>query len=46
MYSIQAGLLSEMDAFLESKGFQRKLIAMTDKGWGDALWVRVRPHYS
>jgi FkbM family methyltransferase len=42
----KCSLLSEMDAFLESKGFQRKLIAMTDRGWGDALWVRVRPHYS
>lgn len=42
----KCGLLSEMDAFLESKGFERKLISMTDAGWGDALWVRVRPHNS
>jgi len=42
----KCGLLSEMDAFLESKGFVRKLISMTEAGWGDALWVRVRPHIS
>jgi FkbM family methyltransferase len=36
------GLLSEMNAFLESKGFTRKITAMTDHGWGDALWVRER----
>lgn len=36
------GLLSEMDEFLKSKGFVRQITAMTDKGWGDALWVRTR----
>jgi FkbM family methyltransferase len=40
----KCGLLSEMDYFLEEKGFVRKLTTMTDKGWGDALWIRVRPH--
>lgn len=34
-------LLPELDAFLESKGFKRELISMTDAGWGDALYVRV-----
>jgi FkbM family methyltransferase len=38
----KCGLLSDMDAFLASKGFERKITSMTDKGWGDALWVRVR----
>lgn len=36
------GQLPELDAFLESKGFKREMIEMTDKGWGDALYVRVR----
>lgn len=36
------GLLSELDAFLESKGFKREMISMTDAGWGDALYVRVK----
>ena len=34
------GLLNEMDTFLESKGFKRLCIKMTNEGWGDALWVR------
>jgi FkbM family methyltransferase len=42
----KCGLLSEMDTFLESKGFERKLTSMTGEGWGDALWVRTRPHNS
>ena len=33
-------LLPELDAFLESKGFERKAIKLTDSGWGDALYVR------
>ena len=36
------GLLSELDAFLESKGFKREMISMTDAGWGDALYVRIK----
>lgn len=39
----KCGLLKDMDEFLSSKGFERKMTAMTDKGWGDALWVRI-PH--
>ena len=35
------GLLKDMDEFLESKGFKRLDIVMTDAGWGDALWVRI-----
>jgi FkbM family methyltransferase len=34
------GQLPELDAFLESKGFKRVMISMTDAGWGDALYVR------
>lgn len=34
------GLLKEMDEFLESKGFKRLQIVMTNEGWGDALWIR------
>lgn len=34
-------LLSEMDTFLESKGFKRHSISMTEYGWGDALYIRV-----
>jgi FkbM family methyltransferase len=33
-------LLSEIDAFLSSKGFVRCALAMTDHGWGDALYAR------
>ena len=40
---LKCGLLTEMDVFLETKGFERKMIKMTTEGWGDALWVRVRP---
>lgn len=36
------GQLPELDAFLESKGFKREAIRMTDAGWGDALYVRVK----
>jgi FkbM family methyltransferase len=32
--------LPELDSFLESKGFKRELIEMTDEGWGDALYIR------
>ena len=35
-------LLSEIDAFLATKGFVRCRLAMTDQGWGDALYVRAR----
>lgn len=34
-------LLSEIDTFLESKGFKRKTISVTEYGWGDALYIRV-----
>lgn len=34
------GQLPELDAFLDSKGFKREAISMTDAGWGDALYVR------
>lgn len=34
------GILSELDSFLESKGFKREMINMTGAGWGDALFVR------
>lgn len=33
-------LITEIDAFLESKGFIRALTAMTEYKWGDALYVR------
>ena len=33
-------LLSELDTFLEERGFTRVLINMTPYGWGDALFVR------
>ena len=36
------GQLPELDAFLESKGFKREMIKMTDAGWGDALYVRMK----
>jgi FkbM family methyltransferase len=35
-------LLSELDEFLEEKGLKREMISMTDQGWGDALYVRVK----
>jgi FkbM family methyltransferase len=34
-------ILSELDTFLGTAGFQRIAIKMTDAGWGDALFVRV-----
>jgi FkbM family methyltransferase len=34
-------LLSELDAFLAVEGFKREAISMTDKGWGDALFIRI-----
>ena len=34
-------VLPEMDTFLESKGFKRHSISMTEYGWGDALYIRV-----
>lgn len=34
-------LLSEMDSFLELKGFKRHSISMTEHGWGDALYIRA-----
>ena len=34
-------LLSDLDAFLESKGLKRVAIKMTVQGWGDALYVRI-----
>lgn len=36
------GLLPDLDVFLESKGFKREMISMTDAGWGDALYVRIK----
>lgn len=33
-------LLPELDAFLESKGFQRVAMKLMPQGWGDALYVR------
>jgi FkbM family methyltransferase len=33
-------LLHDVDEFLKIKGFVRKEIAMTDCGWGDALYIR------
>lgn len=35
------GILDDLDAFLNEKGFQRIKTQMTDVGWGDALYVRV-----
>ena len=35
------GVLTELNTFLEEKGFIRVKIRMTDAGWGDALYVRV-----
>lgn len=35
-------LLGELDAFLNDKGFIRHSISMTDKGWGDALYIRTK----
>ncbi len=35
-------LLSEMDTFLKEHGFEREIIAMTNAGWGDCLYVRVK----
>lgn len=28
------GQLPKLDAFLESKGFKREMISMTEQGWG------------
>lgn len=36
-----AGILDQLDTFLQGKGFLRVIIEMTDQGWGDALYVRV-----
>lgn len=35
------GLIGEMDAFLDQRGFKRVLTRMTPHGWGDALYVRI-----
>jgi hypothetical protein len=35
------GTLDNLDTFLKEKGFLRVNIHMTDKGWGDALYVRI-----
>ena len=35
------GVLDDLDAFLNGKGFQRIRLSMTNAGWGDALYVRV-----
>jgi len=32
--------ISEIDAFLESRGFKRVLTKIVNEGWGDALYVR------
>jgi FkbM family methyltransferase len=34
-------LLPELDKFLNSKGFKRVELSMTQYGWGDAFYVRV-----
>lgn len=34
------GLMSEIDSFVHSYGFSRKLTKMTQQGWGDALYIR------
>ena len=34
------GLLPEVDAYLEKRGLSRVAINMTNRGWGDALYVR------
>jgi hypothetical protein len=36
------GLLPELDAFLGSHGFQRIRTEMTNHGWGDALFIRIK----
>lgn len=33
-------LLPELDAFLDTHGFQRILTCMTEHGWGDALYLK------
>ena len=35
------GVLNELDTFLQEKGFHRVKIHMTDRGWGDALYIKV-----
>jgi FkbM family methyltransferase len=35
-------LLTDLDKFLEEKGFQREKIVMTNEGWGDALYIKVK----
>jgi hypothetical protein len=34
------GLMHEIDAFLEVRGFRRVLTEMTKHGWGDALYLK------
>lgn len=33
--------ISEIDAFLKERGFERMLTKMTEYGWGDALYLRT-----
>jgi N-acetylglutamate synthase-like GNAT family acetyltransferase len=39
LYS-NCALLPEMDSFLQTRGFTRVETVMTDRDWGDALYVR------
>lgn len=34
-------LVAEIDEYLEKRGYIRKITAMTNKGWGDALYVKM-----
>jgi len=36
-------LMSDIDAFLASKGFRREVTNLLDDGWGDAVYVRYSP---
>ncbi len=36
------GMLPEMDAFLQERGFKRVLTKMVPEGWGDALYLRTQ----
>jgi FkbM family methyltransferase len=35
------GMIEEVDAFLEKKGFKRVKTVMTQHGWGDALYIKA-----
>lgn len=36
------GKLNEMDVLLEEHGFKRVSTELTDQGWGDAIYVRIK----